>query len=164
MVHLSPHTKKLLAFGLDFCLPVFKINFLNYFLSYEKLYHCVSKLPEANNINLGELKRKLRSIAYKYFYNFKGHKIFSIFSKLDILALKKLSTNRDIIICKPDKGRGVVVLDRSTYNVKHKQVINDPSKFTKLTESIQSVSTRIEDKINTFLRKLNNLNLITEDI
>ena len=32
-IELSPRLRTILAFGLDFCLPVYKINFYNYFLS-----------------------------------------------------------------------------------------------------------------------------------
>ena len=107
---------------------------------------------------------KLRSIAYKYFYNFKGYKIFSsIFSKLDICDLKQLASNNNIIVCKPDKGRGVVLIDRVTYTNKMINIVNDTSKFIKLTESIRTISTRIEDKINNYLRKLKNLDLLSAE-
>ena len=36
-VHLSSRLRTLLAYGLNFCLPVYKLNFLKYFLCFEKL-------------------------------------------------------------------------------------------------------------------------------
>ena len=48
----------------------------------------------------------------KYFCNFKSYKIFScIYNKSDILELKTFGSNKDIIVTRPDKGRGVVIVD-----------------------------------------------------
>ena len=163
-VCLSNRAKILLAYGLEFCLPVFNINFINYFLHFEKLYHTVSKLDLPFNLNLHNLKLRLRGIAYKYFYNFKGYKIFScIFSKKDIKELKVIAENKDIIVCRPDKGRGVVLLDREVYLNKMKSIISDTTKFTKLNDSIRPITTKIEDKLNNFLRKLKRSNIITDE-
>ena len=54
----------------------------------------------------------------------------------------------------------VVLIDRVTYTNKMINIVNDTSKFIKLTESIRTISTRIEDKINNYLRKLKNLDLL----
>ena len=107
----------------------------------------MSKLEEAKNINLHEFKLKLKAIAYKYFYNFKGHKIFSaIISKLDLNELKKLSSNKNIIVCKPDKGRGVVLIDRETYVDKMMSIISDTLNSIELL--IISVHFALKLKIN----------------
>ena len=42
-VHLSSRLRTLLAYGLDFCLPVYKLNFLKYFLCFEKLATSLAK-------------------------------------------------------------------------------------------------------------------------
>ena len=48
-------------------------------------------------------------LSFKYFYNFKHYKVFSsIVSKNDIHLLKEQSKVKSLIICRPDKGRGVV--------------------------------------------------------
>ena len=76
----------------------------------------MSNSGDVPNDNLHQLKMKLRSIAYQYYYNFKGYKIFSsIFSKRNICDLKQLASNNNIIMCKPDKGRGVVLIDSHLY-------------------------------------------------
>ena len=52
----------------------------------------------------------LVSISYKL----KTHKVFNaIFTHEDIKSLKSLAANKEIIVCKPDKGRGVVLLDKT---------------------------------------------------
>ena len=40
----------------------------------------------------------------------------------------------DIVVTKPDKGNGVVILDRKLYNNAIEEIISDSSKFEKLNE------------------------------
>ena len=49
-------------------------------------------------------------------------------------VLQNLRKNKDIIIMKPDKGNGVVILDRKLYNNAIEEMIRDTSKFEKLNE------------------------------
>ena len=39
--------------------------------------------------------------------------------------LKNLRTRKDIVIVRPDKGRGVVILDRNIYERKISEIINN---------------------------------------
>ena len=48
--------------------------------------------------------------------------------------LKDLKKNKNIVILKPDKGNGVVVLDRTAYDSGILKIISDTSKFKVLTE------------------------------
>ena len=85
---------------------------------------------------------KLRSISMRYFYNFKPYKIFScIFNKSDILELKKFGSNKDIVVTRPDKGRGVVIVDRCVYIDKMLGIVSYRQKFDEVKESIHSYST-----------------------
>ena len=111
---LSPRLKTLLAFGLDFGLPVFKINFYSYFLAFEKLVH---NLKEKCDISKrGDFVNEVRSVSQKFFYNFKPFKIFcNAVSKSDISLLKQFASNKSLIVSKPDKGRAVVIMNRADY-------------------------------------------------
>ena len=52
-------------------------------------------------------------VSYNRIYNFKSNDTFScVLIFCDIAVLKSLSGNKDIIICKPDKGRGIVIIDK----------------------------------------------------
>ena len=42
--------------------------------------------------------------------------------------------NKDIFIIKPDKGNGVVILDRKLYDNAIQEIISDTSEFEKLSE------------------------------
>ena len=48
------------------------------------------------------------------------------------IILKKLRTRKDIVIVRPDKGTGVVILDRDIYDRKILEIINDTTRFKKL--------------------------------
>ena len=65
---------------------------------------------------------------------------------------------------KPDKGRGVVILNRSDYIKSMEPIVSDESKFKPIEESMEKFTLRIEDKINRFLLKLKNLKKITSDV
>ena len=49
-------------------------------------------------------------------------------------VLQNLRKNKDIIITKPDKANGVVILDRKLYHNAIQEIISDTSKFEKLNE------------------------------
>ena len=150
---LPPRIKTLLAFGLDFALPIHNLNFYKYFMSFEKI--AFNLKSSANEQIFSDFSRKLKFIAQKYFSKFKLYKSFSpVISKDDIQQLKDFSKKKDLIVCKPDKGRAVVVLNRSDYNESMRSLISDPSKFEKLDCSIFTYTQRVETKINNFLRKV----------
>lgn len=159
--NLTHRMKSLLAFGLDFCLPVYKINFYEYFLAFESLFNRIRSRQEYSNINKDEFINKYYSLANRYFYNFKSQKVFSAFHTKQCLEdLKALGRKRDIIISKPDKGKGVVIIDRAKYIEKMTAIISDPSKFEPISATIQKYTTQIEDKVNNFLQKLKNITTV----
>ena len=152
----------LLAFGLDFCLPVYKLDFFKYFSSYENLADRLKRLNESANFE--SVCSGIKDIANKYYHGFKSYKVFSsIFSHKDLDDLKNFSKNRDIIVCKPDKGRGIVILDRFPYINKMLELVSNKDNFQLIKENIKDFTRRSEDKINRFLSKLKNLGIITEE-
>ena len=162
---LSSKESNLLALGLNFKLPVFKLNYFRYFLSFEKLFEVLDKIPIYNPREIPNvLSDSLKIIANKYFYNFKSHKVFSPFiSKDDLKVLRNLSKNDSIIISRPDKGIGVVLLDRPHYSEKMTSVLNDHTKFTHLLSADPlQITLRREDQINRFLRRLKKDNVINQ--
>ena len=49
--------------------------------------------------------------------------------------MKKLSHDSSLVICKPDKGNGVVVMNKTDYVHKMKQILNDQSKFKQVSDN-----------------------------
>ena len=46
--------------------------------------------------------------------------------------LKKIRTRKDIVIVRPDKRSGVVILDTDIHDQKNLEITNDTTKFKKL--------------------------------
>ena len=64
---------------------------------------------------------------------------------------KKLQANKDIVITRPDKGNGVIIIDKSEYLKMVYDIVNDSSKFKKL--DCDKTKTR-EGRLQRFLLKL----------
>ena len=74
-------------------------------------------------------------------------------------VLQNLTKNKDIVITKPDKGNGVVILDRKLYNNSIEETISDTSEFEKLNED---PILKREDSLRRFLRNLKQKNFFNE--
>ena len=74
-------------------------------------------------------------------------------------VLRNLRKNKDIVIMKPDKGNGVVILDRKLCNNTTEEIISDTSKFVKLNED---PTLKREASLQRFLRKLKQKNFFKE--
>ena len=75
--------------------------------------------------------------------------------------MKKLRNNNNILIIKPDKGNGVVIVDRIYYMSSMYEVVNDTSNFLKLRSDPTIYR---ENKLQRFLRSLNNKDFFTKDV
>ena len=162
---LSDREKFLLSFGLNFKLPIFKIDFYNYFLAFENMYNHLKNFSQISD-NIPPLRNMLQEMAFKYYYKFNPYKIFSpIFKKTDFDLLKKLKSDESIVICKPDKGQGVVLLDKTDYIEKMQDILNDHNKFMKVDSSDLLLHTlRQEDRINYQIRKFKQQKIISEEL
>ena len=156
--------RNLLTLGLNFKLPIYRLSFFDYFLSFENLYSYLSKFSLYNPNNIPNIfKNTLHNIAHKYFYKFKPNKVFCpYFTKQEINILRNIAKDQSITICRPDKGTGVVILNKSDYDNKMLTILDDKSKFKKLNDidPLQLIL-RCEDKINRFLRQLKTSKVIT---
>ena len=54
-------------------------------------------------------------------------------SKEEFLALKGLSSNKDVILQKTDKGNSVVLVNKANYTKRMKELLSDVSKFEQIT-------------------------------
>ena len=93
------------------------------------------------------LRSKLESIASKYYYNFKPY-----ITQLDremIKCLKNLSSDKAIIITRPDKGNGVVLLNKIDYITKMENILQDSTKFTRVETDVLKAIFKYEDRNNT---------------
>ena len=157
---LSQQEEFLLSLGLDFCLPNFKPNYCQFFLPFERFFHHIRSLPA--HINLEKAQQSIQNIAYKVFSSLKGPNWFPFFNRDDFLLLKKLSKNKAIIICRPDKGRGVVILNRHDYVQKMENILSDSSKFVEVGDPQYNLIFKAEDKINRTIKQLKDKGMLSE--
>ena len=75
--------------------------------------------------------------------------------------LKRLRNNQEIVILRPDKGNGIVIMNRKDYICGMNNIINDRSKFKLLTEDPTSLR---EGQLQRFLRKLKNEGFFNDDV
>ena len=101
------------------------------------------------------MKAHLLYLANFYFYNYKpSPRILRQYR-----VLRNVRKNKDIVITKPDKGNGVVILDRKLYNNAIEGIIPDTSKFEKLNED---PTLKREASLQRFLCKLKQKNFFNE--
>ena len=90
----------------------------------------------------------------KYVNEFSAPKVFSpIFTYADFKLLSKFSSNMDTIVSKPEKGRGVVIVGKSTYLQSMTAFLSDATKFQEITEPIRKYTLKIKDNFNRFFAK-----------
>ena len=85
-------------------------------------------------------------LANSYFYNYKPSPRILRQHRV----LRNLRKNKGIVITKPNKGKGVVILDRKLYNNAIGEIISDTYKFGKLNED---PTLKREASLQHFLRK-----------
>ena len=98
----------------------------------------------------------LSYLANSYFYNYKPSPRILRQHRV----LRNLRKNKDIVITKPDKGNGVVILDRKLYDNAIQELITDTYKFEKLNED---PTLKREASLQHFLRKLKQTNFFNEN-
>ncbi len=159
---LSIREKFLLSFGLDFCLPCFKPKFTEYFLSFEKLATLLK--PLCNNDTFIKFRKDCSNLAYSTYTRPKQNTWYPFLKQIDINILKNLTQNKSVVITKPDKDKGVVLLDRNYYNSKIFDILSDNNKFHKLNDLKNfKLVFNIEDKINRCLLKFKNNKVISDE-
>ena len=80
----------------------------------------------------GEVKTQLSFLASSYVNNYKPSK--KIIEKHNILT--KLRQNKDIVMTRPDKGNGVVILNRKDYNDMMYELLSDTTKFKLIDKDV----------------------------
>ena len=110
-----------------------------------------------NEIDKPPVKSELSHLANSYVHNYKLSR--STLRKHGIL--KKLKSDKSIVILRPDKGNGVVVLDRNQYDNAIKEIISDITKFKELPEY---VTIKREAKLQRFLGTLKNEKKCLNDV
>ena len=104
--------------------------------SFELLFRDLSSHgPTLSNESQDRLKTQLKHISYSYIYSYDFSKQKGILNKEEWSAVNDLRKDDSIIITRPDKGNGIVIVNKLDYLHKMKQLISDETKFKKLTQN-----------------------------
>ena len=145
-----------LRFGLTHSISPPYIKKTDVFASFESIYQSMnSRLMDKNNV--GKLKADLSHLAQTYVSSFRP-------SQKDIKThktLDQLRRNKEFVLLKPDKGNGVVVLNRSDYIKGILDIVSDSNKGKELANDPTIYR---EGKLQRFLRNLKKNGKIDNDI
>ena len=132
---------------------MFKLNNLRFLFDFERLIQKLKSSEIRGHFN--SFKLKLSSLAHTYFLKSHNLRFSSLFfSRSDVDLLRGLGSNSELIISRPDKGSGVVLMDRSAYNDKMYNILNDVSKFIRVNDDPLKMVFRLEDRLNRFIAHL----------
>ena len=110
-----------LSLGLKFCDVKSSVNDFNAEVAFENLMSQTTDLKHTSDKELEYFKSCLVNGCLQY-VNSRCNSKPSL-TKIHRDALKELYSNKDLLISRPDKGAGVVLLDRSDYLHKMKHYI-----------------------------------------
>lgn len=147
--NLSNAEKNVLVLGLNYTLASSNQSDLEYSASLEIAARKIkSNLADVND--WPEVKRLLISGSQPPPSPNPKKRTDSQFSRV----LKNLRENHDLYISRPDKGNGVVILNRTDYISKMSDLLSDTSKFIRVTDDIYKLSQRLEQRLNKTLLSL----------
>ena len=99
-----------------------RINESDVFTCFELINHTMAKKLRDTK-QAGKLVADLSHLAHTYVSSYRP----TTADLKKIRVLKEIRKNKNIVILKPDKGNGVVILDRSDYDQDILKIINDTS-------------------------------------
>ena len=115
-------------------------------------------------MGFNKLRARLSDLAYAYSGSPIDHSDF-ILHREHFQALKSLWSNNDIFITKPDKGSGVVILNKKGLHQKMGKILLDKEKFEKLDDvETQDKAAKLERKLQKRLLELVNSKVLTNEV
>ena len=149
---LTNEEKEILKLGFQFGVPERKVSFVEHFLQFEKFLQQLNKYKGSND-NFEELSNKTKFLAQEgYRYKSQKHNDYN----LNLKVLDDLKKDNNVHVTKPDKGKGIVLLNKLDYLNKTKEILDDNTKFVKLNGDWFKTVLKLEDKLNRFLRSIKN--------
>jgi hypothetical protein len=145
---LSDIEKQALCRGLNFCIPHNKPQAV-VDAEFENFYQQLQSL-QAPDVGLTKFKADLVSLSKSFSQKFRHE---SPLTKCHSEALSSLRSNDDLVICRPDKGNAIVLLDRCDYVQKMSLVLADSTKFERDEFQID-LTHKIEKQVSSSVSRL----------
>ena len=139
---------------LDFMEP-FYINKTDVLTTFDFIHRSMSKNLKYEK-DAGEVKAKMSCLANNYVNAYKPSKNTLCTYKI----IKTLRNNKDILITKPDKDTGVIIVNRTVHMPSLYEIINDTSKYLQIPSN---PTIGREGKLQRFLRTLNKNGFFSKD-
>ena len=153
-VKLTEEELDILKYGLKYPIESNFINKTDVLTTFDFIHRAMNKDLNYNR-EAGEVKVKLSYLANLCDSSYKPTK--NVLTKYKILT--KLQNNKEILLTRPDKRNGVVIVDRWLYMSKMYDFVNDTSKFSQLSSY---PTLRREGKLRRFLCTLKNKKFFTK--
>ena len=151
---LSEPEKFVLSHGLDFCVPNLNTTSEEVFAEFESLVSQLDKLQPTSTADCSALKAKLVHLAHTVCGVSIDSGDMSMYRQ-HLRVVKTLKSNQEIIITRPDKGKGVVILNKADYINKMNALLSDTSKFEMLGPvSTHDKTSKNEQTLQKYLLKL----------
>ena len=164
---MSDSEKFVLSRGLNFHIPTPRcINSAEVFAEIE-MYALLKNilwlllLTEPNRPD--ELKARLADLAQTFSNTTVDSQSF-LWQRLHFESAKQLKMNNDIVLRRPDKGAGAVILNRADYLSKMDAILGDTDKFLKLGDLSFDDTQRIENKLQKRFLEFHKSKLISKEI
>ena len=162
---LSDIEKKLLAKGLNFCLPPKQLKYVDCLVHFELFYRDIRNLEILSNEDLDFVKTKTKETALSSFRQYNKNPQQNL-TKGELTTLANLSKNKDIVIQKSDKGNSVVIVDKDTYIKRMENLLSDQRKFEKVTlknDAFLNFLVNQEKRIDTIFKNLVHSNSMSKE-
>ncbi|XP_063598647.1 uncharacterized protein LOC134775120 [Penaeus indicus] len=150
---LTEEQKNVLSLGLDYCLPPTKITFHKFYMYFEKLCYNLKTCNIYKN-KFSNVTNNITTIANTTFTKFTRQIKQARDSETLMSPLQSLKNDKTILITKPDKGRGIVILNKCDYKQKILNILSDQSKFKRITTEVSIHLLYLEDKLKRLLRTI----------
>ena len=150
-----------LSKGLAFALPPKRLDYAEYLGTFEKCFQNVKLYPVFGDTSITRIKSRLREIALNAYHSYRPPRPSGITCD-ELEAIKKLSEDPTIVVLRPDKGNGVVIMDKTTYT---ENLLADERKFKQHEDvNVFELCTKQEDKLIRLLSKLKKDKVIDKSI
>ena len=161
---LSDLERLVLSHRLSFGLPPKSVSKEHTFAEFKSLWAQLQHHAAANKEQHDSVKARLADLAYIYCES-KPDSHDIAMQKEWFFAITKLRRNDSITITKPDKGAGVVILNKSVYINKMNNILRDETKFERVGPASTCDNTAtIESRLQKRLFELFKAKIIPEEV
>ncbi|CAF4535920.1 unnamed protein product, partial [Rotaria sp. Silwood2] len=151
---LSEVEERLLCRGWDFCIENKIKNFLDFETDLE--INAMKLQPHCHDSVFRLVCSQIQNASQQLMRTSKHKKINNL-SDEELAALKSLKSNKNIVICKADKGNSIVILDREVYIKKAEDILKG-KQFEQL--KYDKFYLEREEELNKYILSLYNNNVI----